>query len=206
MSTRAERVASTATHRRGRDGGPGRGSGAHGLRRPVRRRDATVPFVAMIGQVAAAIRSGADPAAAWSRAGVRSMDGIPFPGELDRHAGPHGAAAVRAVMASARLSAEVGASPATMLDRVAAGLVRDAESEGQRRAALAGPRATSRLLAALPLLGLGLGLALGAEPWTVLLDGGAGTGLLVAGAVLTAAGQRWTGGYLRSAAAAAAER
>lgn len=60
------------------------------------------------------------------------------------------------------------------------------------RAGLSGPRATAMVLAGLPLLGIALGQATGAGPIQVLLGGGLGGILLVAGTVLAAAGVAWS--------------
>lgn len=59
-------------------------------------------------------------------------------------------------------------------------------------AGLAGARATASVLAALPLLGVGLGQLMGAAPVGILLSDGLGGMLLVAGTVLACAGLLWT--------------
>ena len=59
--------------------------------------------------------------------------------------------------------------------------------------------------AVLDALVVALGLAVGADPLPVLLDGGAGTALLVAGGVASLAGHRWTGLLLHRARTAGAE-
>ncbi|MDL9937525.1 type II secretion system protein F [Gordonia sp. ABSL1-1] len=59
------------------------------------------------------------------------------------------------------------------------------------RAGLAGPRATAAVLAGLPVLGLALGQATGADPVGILLGGGLGGVLLVIGTALAAAGLLW---------------
>ncbi|MBX7452929.1 type II secretion system F family protein [Mycolicibacterium sp. 3033] len=59
-------------------------------------------------------------------------------------------------------------------------------------AGLAGARATAAILAGLPLLGLLLGQALGADPVAFLLSGGAGGWLLLIGATLICAGLLWS--------------
>ncbi|MFR9804885.1 type II secretion system F family protein [Pseudonocardia sp. RS010] len=60
------------------------------------------------------------------------------------------------------------------------------------RARLAGPRATAGVLTALPLLGLGLGHLLGADPLRVLRDGLLGQALLLVGSGLLLAGLLWS--------------
>ncbi len=154
--------------------------------------------MAAVTGVAAALRSGALPAQAWRRAGVLAPDGAPEPADLARR-WPGRPAAVATLVAATRLTATLGAAPATVLDQVAASLAREGEAAGQRRAALAGPLATARLLAWLPAVGPVLGLVLGADPVGVLLDGRGGTALLVAGLLLVLGGRRWTARLLADA-------
>ncbi|HEY5553792.1 MAG TPA: type II secretion protein F [Cellulomonas sp.] len=97
-----------------------------------------------------------------------------------------------AVVAAGRLAATLGAPLAPVLDRVAESVVADDEVDGERRAALSGPRSTAALLGWLPLLGIALGVALGADPWGVVLRGGAGTASAVVGGALLVVGRRWT--------------
>ncbi len=59
-------------------------------------------------------------------------------------------------------------------------------------AGMAGARATAGILAGLPLLGMLLGHAIGADPVGFLLSGGVGGWLLVIGTVLIAAGLLWS--------------
>jgi tight adherence protein B len=58
-------------------------------------------------------------------------------------------------------------------------------------AGLAEPRATALVLAALPLVGLGMGIGLGADPLDWLLGTTAGRGVLALGIALEAAGAWW---------------
>lgn len=67
------------------------------------------------------------------------------------------------------------------------------------RAQLAGPRATASVLTALPLLGVGLGQLIGADPVGVLRGGVLGQALLVVGVGLAAAGVAWSERILRAA-------
>lgn len=60
-------------------------------------------------------------------------------------------------------------------------------------AGLAGARATGAVLAALPLLGIALGQAVGAAPVALLLGSTSGGLLLVVGTALVCAGLAWTG-------------
>lgn len=106
---------------------------------------------------------------------------------------------VAGAMAACRVAHRVGAPMAELLHRCAQGLVEAGEAEAARRVALAGPRATARLLSWLPLAGLGLGWAWGAEPFAVLLGGGWGGLCLVAGVLLMAGGRVWVNRLVRTA-------
>lgn len=109
------------------------------------------------------------------------------------------AARVHAVVTGARTAAELGAPLADVLEQLASASAADAEHEAEVTAALAGPRATARVLVALPALGLLVGAALGARPWAVLADGGVGTAAGVLGGALVAAGRVWVVALLRRA-------
>lgn len=185
-----------------RVGAPGARAGRWTWRRRAGPAAGLDDLVATVTGVAAALRSGAPPAEAWRRAGVRAPLGVPSREELERR-WPGQRAAVATLVAAADLTVTLGVAPATVLDQVAATLVRDAEAAAQRRTALAGPLATARLLAWLPAVGLLLGVALGADPLAVLLDAGAGSALLLAGTLLLLAGRRWTRRYVAEARRAA---
>lgn len=81
-----------------------------------------------------------------------------------------------------------GGRLADALDRTAAALDQQTALAGELAAAIAGPRSTVRLLAALPLAGILLGQALGAQPLHLLLHSEVGGALLGAAAVLDATG------------------
>jgi tight adherence protein B len=155
--------------------------------------------------VSAQLRAGATPAQAWSRAGGAIADGsVPSVATLlavtyrpsrwsFRGRAAHGdVQRMRAVVAAARLSDELGAPLAGVLDRIGSAVAADEEAEGVRRAALAGPRSTAQVLAWLPLLGVALGALLGADPVGVVLSGGLGTTSAVLGVVLLLLGRWWT--------------
>lgn len=100
-----------------------------------------------------------------------------------------------------RVAEGAGAGLASAVDRVAAGLRAEEAHRRTVESELAGPRATARLLSALPAFGLVLGSGLGAHPLEVLLHTSYGGACLVLGLLLDAAGLLWTGRL-----AAAAER
>lgn len=58
-------------------------------------------------------------------------------------------------------------------------------------AALQGPKATATILSLLPIVGIAMGSAMGAKPWSFLTHTGLGGMLLVGGVFLTCAGFVW---------------
>jgi tight adherence protein B len=208
---------------RGERGGGDRGAPGH-----VAGRD----LAGVLHATAAQVRAGADPPAAWEQVLGARPDGLPAleqlllercgggPADRSRAAGfgvgaaraPAARAArtrtatatrVRAAVAAVEVAGEIGAPLAPVLERIAGAVALDEEAAADLDAALAGPRATARLLAWLPALGLVLGVPLGADPVRVLVGGGPGTWAGAAGLALTVAGRRWTRRLVRAAAAGA---
>lgn len=174
-----------------------------------RRRDAeSVTLQAALDVLVGELRVGAHPVAAFDIA-AKEVDG-PV------------AASLRAVAARARLGADVAAglrsaarrSPLpTHWERLAvywqlaqthglaiAALMQTAQCDIVERerfsarvdAGMAGARATAAVLAALPLLGVGLGQLIGADPVSFLFSGGTGGWLLVIGVTLACVGLLWS--------------
>lgn len=151
------------------------------------------PVGSRLRAAASAVRLGADP--------VESLDAPPIRGspaveELRSRV-------LMQVGAAWRVSAETGAPFADVLDRVEESVQADREHRRRVAAGLAGPRATAALLAALPVLGIGLGIGMGADPVRVLTTTGAGQLALLTGAVLDCVGLWWTGRIVRRAERAA---
>jgi tight adherence protein B len=147
--------------------------------RERRRRDAEL--VESVGALAADLRAGRQPA------DVMAADRQP----------PHlRSAAVAAVWA---VSERSGAPAAAVLDRVEQDLRARERQHREVAAQLAGARSTAALLAVLPLLGIGLGAAMGARPLHVLLGTGRGQVALLVGAGLDALGLLWTARIVKSA-------
>ncbi len=90
------------------------------------------------------------------------------------------------------LSSRSGASMTALLAGVRTDLIADRDTRAAIRAAVAGPRASALLLAGLPMLGLLMGAALGADPARVLLRTAAGAAALTAGVLLDLLGLVWT--------------
>lgn len=90
------------------------------------------------------------------------------------------------------LASDHGLPMATLM-RAAQRDILDRQRFGSRvDAGLAGARATSSILAGLPLLGILLGELIGAHPMRLLLGGGSGGWLLVIGAALIGVGMLWS--------------
>ncbi len=158
-----------------------------------------------VAQVAALLRAGAPPGAAWSRGLGVPVDATGVPDEAALAPVVGGPAPARALVAAARLARDVGAPLGGVLEAVSARLVAEAEARAEREAALAGPRATARVLLWLPAVGALLGWALGADPLATATDGGAGTAAVGLGLVLLALGRVWTARLVAAARAAGEE-
>lgn len=91
-----------------------------------------------------------------------------------------------------QVAASAGVPLADVLSGVAADLAARADQDRAVAVALSAARSTAALLAGLPLLGIGLGAAMGARPLEFLLHSSAGRLVCCAGAVLDALGLLWT--------------
>jgi tight adherence protein B len=164
-------------------------AGRRGLRRPRRPLAEPPSMISVLAHVLELLRSGSQPDRAWREAtGLTTVSGSPEAAALQlmvagRPAGARAAEAraADAIIAASRLSAEVGAPLVDVLDRLRSTLEAADEIASERAAALAGPRASARILAWLPLAGLGLGAAIGADPIKVFADGGVGSAVMLAG-------------------------
>jgi tight adherence protein B len=145
------------------------------------------------GPTGAALRS----AAAVSAVGG-DVAGVLAAG-ADRSAAP---SLLRGLAACWTLCSGAGAGLAAAVEQLELA-ERDAEDRRRAvRAELAGPRATARMLAALPLLGLALAAAMGAEPLRFLLGTPLGLACLTGGVALDLLGLAWTSRLVRRAEAA----
>lgn len=136
------------------------------------------------------------PAAAAARLG----DGIAPALRRGAAERPDTATDVERIALAWSLAERHGIPLAELLDRAQADIRWRVRFGATVRAQLAGPRATAAVLTALPLLGIGLGQLVGADPLGVLRGGLLGQALLVVGVALMAAGGAWSDRILRSAA------
>ncbi|QZT62435.1 type II secretion system F family protein [Mycolicibacterium austroafricanum] len=129
-----------------------------------------------LGAVAARALLGADVAAGLRAQGRRSL----LPGHWERLA------------VCWHLAQAQGLAVATLMLAAQRDITERERFRGRVEAGLAGARATAAILAGLPVLGVLLGHAIGAEPLSFLLSGGFGGWLLVTGTVFVCCGLLWS--------------
>ncbi len=171
-------------------------------RREAARRRTSV--IELCDSLAVELAAGRPAATALAyAAGVLSIPGLAPIVEAARNGDDVPAAFVRASTAEGceglRLLAgcwRIGMDRGGMLAAVIEGLaeaLRDEQSQREEiTLQLAGPRATARLLAGLPILGLGMAATLGANPLTFLLTTLPGLACVILGVGLDALGLWWT--------------
>lgn len=98
-----------------------------------------------------------------------------------------------------RVASAAGAPVAEVVGRIADDCAAEQSHARAVTGALAGPRSTAMMLAVLPVVGIGLGAAMGAHPLTVLFGSPTGRLLCCTGCVLDAAGVLWAHHLLRRA-------
>lgn len=176
--------------------------------------DSLESVAAVVHQLAVLLAAGVPPAPSWSyiadegapgvplRVAASAADGVPIAealldalGGLER--GP--ADAWRGLAAAWRVATDSGAPLAPTLVDFAESLRSLAGVQRDVRTSLAGPIATSRVVVALPAVGVLFGAVLGFDTLGVLVSTGAGIACLVGGLVLVAAGALWTRALLRRA-------
>ncbi|MGY6024120.1 type II secretion system F family protein [Streptomyces spinosirectus] len=186
---------------------------AQARRARERRRDAVI---ALCGALAGEVRAGRQPGEALLSAArdsggaggaqaavlAAARFGGDVPGALAAAARQPGAEGLLGLAACWRVAVDQGAGLAAGLDRLEGALRAERDQRADLRAQLAGPRSTAVMLAGLPVVGLALGAALGADPLHVLLHTGAGLGCLCVGGVLEGLGLWWAMWIVRRAEAA----
>jgi tight adherence protein B len=98
-----------------------------------------------------------------------------------------------------QVSIETGAPMSATLDQVAASLAADQALTRVIDSELATARATSKVMAALPACGVGIGYLLGGDPGRWLLAGPSGWACLLVGVMLACAGVLWIEALARQA-------
>ena len=153
-------------------------AGAHPAVAAESAAEATNEFAsAALRVIAATSRLGGDVAQALARFGTELPDVDDALVELGR---------------AWSLGQRHGLPLAEVIGAVADDLGHRARFARQVDAKTAGARSSAAVLAALPVVGIVLGEAIGAHPWHVLSTGGNGQLLLVLGSVLVCAGVAWS--------------
>ncbi|GGZ85667.1 type II secretion system F family protein [Streptomyces echinoruber] len=177
-----------------------------------RRGDAVI---ALCGVLAGEVRAGRQPGEALLRAAHESGGlgeaqaavlaaarfGGDVPQTLAAAARQPGAEGLLGLAACWRVAVDRGAGLAAGLDRLEGALRTERDQRADLSAQLAGAKATAVMLAGLPVLGLLLGTALGADPLHVLLHTAPGLGCLAVGAALEGGGLWWALRIVRGAEA-----
>jgi tight adherence protein B len=180
------------------------------LRRAARRRRlrerSRIAELELLRALSAELGAGAAPLVAWRTVvddlGATDADGLvdtALPAAAGCDADDRAAALLRASASDAvrrigsawQVSTWTGAPLAVSLDRLAGAATQAAATARTVRATLAGPRMTARLLALLPVVGLGLAALSGADPLAILLGTPPGRLCLVVGVLLDVAGLLW---------------
>ncbi|MEP6760861.1 MAG: type II secretion system F family protein [Sporichthyaceae bacterium] len=165
----------------------------------MRRRTAVIELCSALG---AELRSGAtarnaliaasrDLPAVEHLASVAAAPHGDITQALQATAALGGGAGLRRLAACWQVSERSGSGLAPSVSRLTATLRDEEQVRREVAAQLAGPRATSVLLAMLPAFGLAMGSAMGADPVAVLLGTPLGQGCLVLGLLLETAGLWW---------------
>jgi tight adherence protein B len=134
------------------------------------------PVAAALREVAARARLGADVAAGLQSVARQAS----LPAHWERLA------------ACWRLAQDHGLAIATLMQTAQRDIVERDRFRSTVDAGMTGARTTAAVLAGLPLLGVGLGQLIGAEPVSFLLSAGMGGWLLVIGVALACTGLLWS--------------
>ncbi|MFH8345196.1 type II secretion system F family protein [Streptomyces sp. NPDC018045] len=173
------------------------------------RRGAAV--IELCEAVAGELRAGRQPGQALTAVGAPGFGeegaalgaaarfGGDVPAALRAAARLPGAEGLAGVAACWQVAVDGGAGLAAGLERIATALRAERDQRDDLRAQLAGPRATALMLALLPVGGLAMGSALGADPLGVLLHTPAGWACLLVGGLLEWCGVAWTARIITAA-------
>ncbi|MFJ8882579.1 type II secretion system F family protein [Streptomyces sp. NPDC102402] len=178
-----------------------------------RERERAVDAVtSLCGAVVGELRAGREPGeallaavhdadalgAAESAVLAAARFGGDVPGALRKAADGPGLEGLAGMAACWRVAVDGGAGLAAGLARLESALRGERRRREELRAQLAGAWSTVAVLALLPVVGLGLGAALGADPLQVLLHSPGGLVCLATGALLEAAGLLWATRIVRT--------
>jgi tight adherence protein B len=180
------------------------GVGALLLRRSraaARARTRRAVVIEACDALAAGLRAGQPPERVLDRvaadilelrsAAAASRLGGDVPAALRAAARRDGAEGLSLVAAAWTVAQRSGAGLADVVTRIAGSVRAEAEQRRQVEVALGTSRATARLLAGLPLMGVALGTGIDADPLHVLFGSAVGAWCLLLGTALAAVGLLW---------------
>lgn len=132
--------------------------------------------------------------AIWPRAlaAARIGEAVEVGFAADAADNPELSGALRQLAACWHVGVTRGSGLAVSVERLGLSLRAQRELHSTLRNELAAPRATSRMLALLPVLGIAMGYLLGADPVSWFLGSSVGAVVLGIAVILTAAGTVWT--------------
>ena len=151
----------------------------------------------VVQRLSVLLAAGVSPASAWGYLDEGSHP--PIGDDVVRSLLVDGHGAWRGIAAAWRVATGAGAPLAPSLAQFAAGLRSLADAQRDTEVALAGPVATSRLVMALPAVGVVFGMLLGFNTLGTLLTTAPGIACLVLGSVLLIVGARWNRRLVRRA-------
>ena len=169
----------------------------------ARHTDRRTAVLAALSALAAELRAGQPAVAALERAGAlewpHAVAAVRLGGDIGAalHLDAARAPVLQGLAACWTVAAHTGSGLATAVTRLADAARVDEDIRVQLEAQLAGPRATARMLGFLPVIGIVLGMMLGADPVRWLLTDPIGFICLVLGILCTVLGLAWTGRIAR---------
>ncbi|MGH3098692.1 MAG: type II secretion system F family protein [Streptosporangiales bacterium] len=186
----------------------------HRARRSRLERASRDAIVELCGTLAAELRAGRPPLVALQLA-TEALDqtgrelfrgvvtaaerGADVPGAMRTIAARPGCRGMAWLAACWQVGVESGAGLAEAIERLAAALRAEERNRHEVRAQLAAPRATARLLAVLPVIGIVMATGLGQHPVRFLVGSPYGIACLAAGVGIDVLGVMWTSRLARAA-------
>ncbi|QDP95120.1 type II secretion system protein [Microlunatus elymi] len=170
-------------------------------RREVAQACSVLAAQVRVGQVPlAALRSAADDCAILRPAVAAADLGGDVAAGWRAQAAEPGQAGLADLARAWSLSISSGAGMAQALDDVAEGLAEDESLGLVINSEAAAPRASGKVMAVLPLVGIGLGYLIGGDPMGFLTGSPWGWACLIGGSIFVAAGVLWMEGVADHAA------
>lgn len=182
-------------------------------KKPRRLRDLDVGM--LCAEVATRLDSGTSVEAAWdaslaridTRLGLLEVKDFVKNPRLRRTTNPLSelkhreatATALEGMLVATQVSQEVGAPLAQILSRVADGISASLEAAAKRHNAQVGPKATAKLLGALPLAAVAMSHLVGVDVLSMAFSGGLNSAIFAVGIGLMVAGNLWSEWMIRRA-------